>query len=86
MDYPQGLASREFARYMYRPYGERSDFYLETLLFVAWVLMMVIIVNIYKCISKCAHGQHLLQKPRYMTAKSRTLSSRYQKSVNSIAN
>lgn len=86
MEYPEELASREFSKYMYRPLEKKdSDFYLETLMFVVWILMMAIIVNIYKCISNCAHDKRL-QKPRYMTTKLRTPSSRYQKSVNSIAN
>ena len=87
MELPDRLASREFSKYMYRPLAKKdSDIYLETLLVIAWILMMLFIVNIYKfCIRNIAQEKHL-QKPRYMTSKARTPLSRYQqKSVNSIA-
>ena len=85
MELPAKLASREFAKQMYRPSTRKdSDIYLEMFIVIAWILMMVLIVNIYKFFNRNSAQEKHLQKPRY-TSKPRTALLRNQKSVNSIA-
>lgn len=85
MELPAKLASREFSKFMYRPSTKKdNDIYLEMLIVVGWILMMVVIVNIYKFCNRNSAQEKHLQKPRY---KPRTPLSRYQrKSVNSVVN
>ena len=49
MHFPEELESKDFFKYMYKPsnYRKRNDVYIESVLFIAWVLIIALIINIY---------------------------------------
>lgn len=63
MDFPNELKDREFFKYMHKPAERTEDFFLETFLFILWILIVILIVNIFYL--KNCFQNNSLQEQRY---------------------
>lgn len=70
MDFPEEFVSKDFFKYMYKPIDENEDIYLELFLIFLWVVLIVIIVNIYLFFIRTYYlRKKVLDKQRYTANK-----------------